>query len=292
MPYTPAYSIPFSWRDRTDKVQLASAKGLGLEIGVFSSGEAVDDPWVRSDYEARLRAKLKRFPGAVSYHAAFKDLAVHSGDALIANISRQRILEDLRMATRLGCQKVVFHTGFNPLVPAVRYRDEFMRIHAEFWPRMAAAFPDVQICLENQWEPDPAIFVKLMEHISHPSVRVCLDVAHAHAYSTCSVANWMRVLAPFIGHMHWNDNLGDTDSHMAVGDGSIDWRDVLLQTAGRGDKVSVVLELASIKEIEKSMAHLAALSAEVSRPESDWLPGHYHAMSGHHANLRAAAMPE
>jgi sugar phosphate isomerase/epimerase len=92
--------------------------------------------------------------------------------------------------------------------------------------------------------------------------------------------------------MHWNDNLGDTDSHMAVGDGSIDWRDVLLQTAGRGDKVSVVLELASIKEIEKSMAHLAALSAEVSRPESDWLPGHYHAMSGHHANLRAAAMPE
>lgn len=187
------------------------------------------------------------------------DLAIHSGDSLIAYHSRQRILEDVRLAGRLGCQKVVFHTGYNPFIPAEKYRERFFSAHSEFWQQAATISPEVTICLENQWENDPAIMLELMRRIDRPNVRVCLDVGHAHAYSEISAAEWLERLTPYVLHMHWNDNHGNTDSHLAIGSGSLDWAALAIRTRQLSAPVSIVIELNSLRSIERSLAYLAAL---------------------------------
>jgi sugar phosphate isomerase/epimerase len=253
------FHIPFGWHQRTEKVQYAVDHGHGVEIGVFAGGDGVDDPHVRSEFERRLTLKLRRFPNGISMHGAFMDLAVHGGDALIASHSRQRILDDVRLATRIGCQKIVFHTGYNPLIPSVKYRERFLDAHVDFWQRTAITCPNLQICLENQWEPDPALLLELMQRIDQPNIRLCLDVGHAHAYSRYPAAQWLDQLAPYVAHMHWNDNLGDRDSHLPIGAGTLDWTAVLGRTRQLPTPVSIVIELSTLADIQQSFAHLASI---------------------------------
>jgi len=256
--------IPFGWVNRTEKVQFALQHDFGIEIGVFASGDAVDDPCARADYESRLTTKLRRFPGPISMHGAFMDLAVHSGDSLIAHHSRQRILDDLKLAVRLGCRKIVFHTGFNPLIPSASYRERFLAAHADFWQHAAASCPGLTICLENQWENEPSILLDLMHRIDKPNVRLCLDVGHAHAYSEIPAVTWLTQLAPFLAHMHWSDNFGDHDSHLPLGTGSIDWAALVDRSQRLNRPLSIVIELNTLRFIERSLSYLKELSLSVA----------------------------
>lgn len=266
------YYIPFGWDQCTEKVQFARDRGHGLEIGVFASREGVSDPIARRDYERRISKRLHRFPGPFSMHGAFIDLAVHSDDTNIARYSRDCIFDDVRLATRLGCQKVVFHTGYNPLIPARKYREIFYSAQIDFWRQAAAVSPELTICLENQWENDPAILLELMQGIDRPNVRVCLDVGHAHAYSKVPAVDWLRLLTPFLAHMHWNDNLGDTDSHLPIGEGSLEWAAILRETQRLMDPVSIVIELNSLTAIQQSLAFLEEQRFEevLSTPVLPW----------------------
>ena len=53
---------------------------------------------------------------------------------------------------------------------------------------------------------------------------VCLDYAHA-MLSGCPGREWIEALAPYIRHMHINDNDLQNDLHLAVGAGQLDWRE-------------------------------------------------------------------
>ena len=52
---------------------------------------------------------------------------------------------------------------------------------------------------------------------------VCLDYAHA-VLTDCPCETWVRTLAPYVRHVHINDNDLHDDLHKSVGSGSIDWR--------------------------------------------------------------------
>ncbi|MBE0541337.1 MAG: sugar phosphate isomerase/epimerase [Verrucomicrobia bacterium] len=212
MPDHYQFSIPIGAEDFAEKIAFAKEHQFGIEVAAFASGPALEDEQLRTRIERRLTTALRGFPGRLSYHGAFIDLAVHSADPAIAAVARDRIERDLETASRLGCQMVVFHTGFNPLVPVRQYEDEFVERHAVFWPQMAEAWPRLQIALENMWEPSPQIFERLLRAIHHPRLGLCLDVAHAHAYSDFGVETWLDRLRARITHMHWNDNHGDPDS--------------------------------------------------------------------------------
>ena len=105
-------------------------------------------------------------------------------------------------------------------------RDEVVSGHSAFWPEVLERFPDITVCLENTYEPHPALFRQIMKKVNHPRLRVCLDVAHANVFSEDRPERWFRQLGPWIEHMHWNDNRGDRDNHLAIGDGTVRWSEV------------------------------------------------------------------
>ncbi|MHB1309882.1 MAG: sugar phosphate isomerase/epimerase family protein, partial [Limisphaerales bacterium] len=259
MPDSHQFSIPIGWDDHAKKLAFAEQHGLGVEVAAFATGPALHDASARTQMERGLGIALRDFPNARSFHGAFIDLNLHSEDPAIAAIARQRIGRDVETASRLGCRIVVFHTGFNPLVPVRRYEEEFLDRHAAFWPAMADQWPDITICLENMWESSPQLWERLLRGIAHPQVRMCLDVAHAHAYGDFAVETWMDRLKGRIAHMHWNDNHGDTDSHLALGEGNVPWKNILAATRALPGRVSVLLELNSLPGIRQSLRFLTEL---------------------------------
>jgi sugar phosphate isomerase/epimerase len=253
------FSVSAGWEDFDRKLAFATAHQLGVEITAFATGPGLHDATKRAKIERGLRAALSGFPYARSLHSAFIDLSVHSEDPAIAAIARQRIERDMETASRLGCKIVVFHTGFNPLVPVRRYEEEFVDRHAAFWPAVADRWPGITICLENMWESSPQLLERLLRAVGHPRVRLCLDVAHAHAYGHFAVEAWMDRLKGRIAHMHWNDNHGDTDSHLAIGEGNVPWKKVLAATRALSGGIAVVLELKSLQAVRQSLHYLAGL---------------------------------
>lgn len=247
------FLIPLGADQRGERIAFAHQQGLGLEIAAFLAGRPLNDPDFRADLERELAEELADFSGSRTFHGAFLDLAIHSADAALAELSRCRIERDLHTAARLGCRKVVFHLGFNPLIGGSRYRAEFLERHVTFWSEMLAAHQDVEICLENQWEPDWTIFEDLFEVIDHPRLGLCFDVAHAHVHSHFAPEAWMKRMGSRILHLHWTDNHGDRDRHAALGAGNIDWSAIV---AADVPCRTVTLEMNSLPALRSSLAFL------------------------------------
>lgn len=261
------FSIPIGWDDLSEKLLFAGDALMGVEITAFATGPGLASAAARVEMERGFREALQDFPGRRSFHGAFIDLSVHSEDPVVAAVSRDRIHRDLDTAIQLGCRTVVFHTGFNPLVPVSIYEDQFIERHSAFWPGVANQWPGISICLENMWEPSPHLWMRLLRGINHPQVRMCLDVAHAHAYGDFAVESWMDLLSGQVAHMHWNDNMGDTDSHLAIGDGNLPWSKVIARTRAFAEQMTLVLELNSLTGIRKSLRHLEQLNPSTHPPK-------------------------
>ena len=77
--------------------------------------------------------------------------------------------------------------------------------------------------MENVFDGFPDYIREVIRQVDHPSFGVCLDVGHAHAFSSIPITQWIDELGPYIRHIHIHDNDGTRDSHLAIGAGTIPW---------------------------------------------------------------------
>jgi sugar phosphate isomerase/epimerase len=247
------------WNERRPFYDLALRNGFGLEIAFFATGLGLNNPEERRRRMFLTMRELEDFPQAKTYHGAFLDLLLHSDDERIASIGRDRTLEDLELASVLGCSHIVFHTGFNPLLSRRSYLERFLDRQVSFWRETLPQFPQLTVCLENTWETEARLFQSLLRNTGHASLKMCLDVAHAYCQSLQSPEDWIGELQEEIVYMHWNDNCGDQDSHLALGGGSINWQLIMDAVEEMPAKPLVVLEVSSFEKIRRSLAYLERL---------------------------------
>ena len=80
-----------------------------------------------------------------------------------------------------------------------------------------------KMCLINDWE----LLLDVYQRVNQPNFKLCLDIGHAHCYSTVDARKWAENLAPYVSHAHVHDNCGDRDSHIGLGKGNLPWKEVL-----------------------------------------------------------------
>ena len=80
--------------------------------------------------------------------------------------------------------------------------------------------------IENMFDNNDELILKLLEEVNDPRFRMCFDIAHANL-SNEAINDWYKNCKKYVSHIHINDNLGDIDSHLAIGEGSIDYDDVI-----------------------------------------------------------------
>ncbi|PCJ52777.1 MAG: hypothetical protein COA70_11370 [Planctomycetota bacterium] len=141
--------------------------------------------------------------------------------------------EGLMAAGALGAECGVLHLG---------WQKDAWNDHTDGWAREAVAelMPvarkaGVRLLLENIISSGTRVsrLMDLLDEVDPArEVGLCLDLGHAHVEG--NVVEELQAALPRLHHLHVHDNDGCNDSHLAPGQGTIPWTEVIkvLQRAG------------------------------------------------------------
>ncbi|MFP4158823.1 MAG: sugar phosphate isomerase/epimerase family protein [Desulfobacterales bacterium] len=215
-------NIPFSWlMDKTAGwMEIFVENRLNPEIGLDS--EALD-----RHTASEFASAAKRFHDigrSITLHGPFLDLSPGSPDTAIRSVTRQRLEQMIEAAEIFSPLTVVCHCGYDES----RYgfiRNAWYERAAEIWKHTARrlAEKNILLMLENVYEKDPDEIGRMFEITAEENTGCCLDIGHLCVFSRRPLKDWIKRLSPYIGQIHLHDNRGQSDEHMGLGLGSIDF---------------------------------------------------------------------
>lgn len=237
-------------------LELAREHHLGIEVMAFAFPNALDGDW--RALAAEYKPLLRPLDGVITLHGPFMDMAPGSPDKQIVEATLARFKQALQIAHELEADITVFHANFLSQVHTEDYRMGWTRRNIDFWGPLAsyAALLGVTIAIENMWEFDPYLIGDVLKTVDHPRLRACLDVGHAHLYSRVPFDTWVRVTAPYLVHVHLNNNDGEDDVHRGLADGVLDYGRILPMLRALPDQPSLVLEMDRIEDMRASLSYL------------------------------------
>ncbi|MDE6740268.1 MAG: sugar phosphate isomerase/epimerase [Lachnospiraceae bacterium] len=248
------YLVP----DRTDMERvcsLAEDYGCAFEYNDFYAAEVMDDP----KRQEKIITSYGRYRGSFmqdTMHGAFLDVTIHSSDPLIREASMLRVRQSMEIAARMKLRGVVFHTGRLANFRVASYLDNWREKNAVFFTELAAQYPNQQIYMENMFDEAPDIMAGLAEQLRDvENFGICLDYAHA-MLSGRSGQEWIETLAPYIRHIHINDNDLVNDLHLPVGDGRLDFQEFDRLIRRYRIDVPVLVEVSGYEAQRKSLEYM------------------------------------
>ncbi|MDE6761012.1 MAG: TIM barrel protein [Lachnospiraceae bacterium] len=234
--------------------EIAQEYKVGFEVNDFYNPEVLEN----EEEMNRLIEFYQRegLPEGSTMHGAFYDIVVFSHDLRIREISELRMEQSMKIAVRIGVKGVVFHTNISPVLSGVEYDQRAIEMTVEYLECLLKRYPDTEIYLENMFDTDPDILAAISERLCiYENYGVCFDYAHASISST-PMKTWIEVLAPYIKHIHINDNNLKRDQHLALGDGKIDWRQFMEYRKKYFDACSLVIETTLPENQRRSLKYL------------------------------------
>jgi sugar phosphate isomerase/epimerase len=188
-----------------------------------------------------------------SYEMEFSAHAPISGvniGSLIPDV-RERAVEELikglEAASQMGMDTYTFHPGlWSDVSPSIgervyqAMRDSISRIDD------SARDLGVRAALENM-PGEPFVMCDGPEDLFHllegTDIGICFDVGHAHLSGTL---DQFLDLSPRFSNVHIHDNHGQSDEHLQIGNGRIDFRRVLEGLGGYQGRI--VIEARSLND--------------------------------------------
>lgn len=241
-------------------MELSLEYGVAFEYNDFMMPHVLDR---EEECERRIcfYKNLERDRTEDTLHGAFLDIVIHSTDSLIREASETRVYQSMRIAEALGVRGVVFHTGLIAHFHASYYEERWLDKNVRFWTKVLKDFPDQEIYIENMFEENGRLCKALGEAMKEePRFGLCLDYAHASAFGDPGeIDRWFRQVAPYVRHMHINDNDLQDDLHLAVGDGRIGWKQFEELLSESRIQASVLIEVKGYEAQKKSLEYLRRL---------------------------------
>jgi len=203
-----------------------------------------------------LYAKTRSDFSKDTMHGAFFDVTVHSTDKKIREISELRIRQSMDIAKEMGLRGVVFHTNRIFNFRDKTYLKNWIETNRSFFSKICEEYPNQQVFMENMFDEAPDVLAQLAEQmIEYKNFGICLDYAHGTISGTSSEL-WMKTLAPYIRHMHINDNDLKNDLHYAIGDGQIDWKKYKKELEDYEIDTTILVEVSGIEKQKRSLEYM------------------------------------
>lgn len=256
MKFKKTYIIP-NRENIKSSLEISQKYGCSFEYNDFFMPNVLDDiDLVRE--RVSFYKELKELPKDCTMHGAFLDVTIFSDDKLIREISRERVRQSMDIAGELGAKGVVFHTNFVPNFKLQSYMDSWVLRNVEFWEEILKEYSETEVYIENMFDADPILLSELGEAMKHNSrFGVCFDYAHANVFGDeKDIDNWVSSLAPYVKHMHINDNDFVSDLHLACGTGKIDWNKFAKYYSTCFNEATVLIETTGEEKILKSLEYL------------------------------------
>ncbi|MGB7339403.1 MAG: sugar phosphate isomerase/epimerase family protein [Phototrophicaceae bacterium] len=240
-------------------IDLAIEKGVGVEVMAFAFPDTLDSDWRVT--LAEYKERLKPVTGDITLHGPFLDMVSGSPDQRINAVCVSRYSHAIRIAADLGAKQVVFHANFIGSLHNTFYREGWHARNVEFWKPVAdyADQHGITILLENMWEFDPTIIADLLRDVDHPRLRTCLDVGHAHIFSSPQYPfeYWLQTMQPWLTEIHMNNNNGIIDEHHGFNweKGVLDYHQLLPMIRRVNPDVDLVLEMDHVDDMRDSLSY-------------------------------------
>ncbi|MEJ5301614.1 MAG: sugar phosphate isomerase/epimerase [Thermodesulforhabdaceae bacterium] len=213
--------VGMPWRFLSRYVGSLLQEGMSVEIGI--GGEELDGlpRKVFAEMAKILRQKGIRY----SIHGPFWDLCPGSIDPMIRNVSFVRLHQLMDVCELMKPCQVVCHTGFDPRHHR-EHVSEFIERSLPLWESMAKRAEHIgcSIAIENVWEENPDIHLRIIRTIDSPHLGFCLDVGHRNCFAKAPLMEWLDSLMPYLKEVHIHDNDGSEDTHFPPGTGTVDFK--------------------------------------------------------------------
>ncbi len=238
-----------------ETLELAEDYHAAFEYNDFFNPAVLDDKR-KVDELISFYVKQPHDRSRDTMHGAFLDITIHSEDSLIRQASERRIRQSMEIARELGVRGVVFHTGRLYGFRDERYLKNWLDVNEAFFGGLLQEYPKQQIYMENMFDEAPDILARLAKRLERePRFGVCLDYAHA-AVTGIAGEQWVEALAPYIRHMHINDNDRVNDLHQQIGTGQIDWHAFDREMRTFRVKTSILIEMKDLERQRRSIEYL------------------------------------
>jgi len=195
-------------------------------------------------------------------HAPVADINIASPNAVLRRAILRRLEKSLTHSRKLDCRLWVFHPGLKTGI-SYFYPDLDWRLNIDSVRDLLkiARKQGVEISIENVPEPIPFLLKNVRDFSRFYSeldedLGLTLDVGHANINR--QVEDFINKFGSRIVHVHVSDNEGDSDTHLGIGYGTVEWRSVADSLRRIRYKGIVMLE--SFEHIEESLQTLQQLS--------------------------------
>ena len=215
--------------------------GFGLEIAEFCTAWNIDRRFELTD--SRVQESLQGISRSI-LHAPSNELFPCAIDEKARELAAYRYRQAIDLAKRYGSKKVVIHGGYHPWM---YYPVWYVGQSVAFWKDFLKEDPGVEIVLENVVETQPDLILEILEGVDDPRLRMCFDVGHINAYSYIPIMDWLETCAPWIGHIHVNNNDGREDLHQGLQDGIIPMKELLQRIESLCPEATITLEMTEVK---------------------------------------------
>jgi sugar phosphate isomerase/epimerase len=233
--------------------RLATAKTPYIEI-VDEGTHALSKKRVATLKEVAKSKGIK-----YTVHAPFADVNIASPSKALLNAMLRRLEESLYFANALDARLWVFHpgsqTGISMFYPGKEWVQNTESVYAL---HKKAEDYGVNIALENLPKKygfimkDPDDFTKFYKETSLNDIGIVLDVGHANLEG--HTESFLRKLPDKIVHIHLSDNAGESDQHLGVGYGKIDWNQFAQTLKDIAYDKTIIVE--SVEHVQESLQKL------------------------------------
>lgn len=241
-----------------ESMALAEEYGAAFEYNDFARPPVYEDP-AEVDRRIAIYQSQNRDRSRDTMHGAFLDVIWSSPDSVIRSRGRQLVEQSMEIASRLGVRGIVFHTGLIGGLEIESYLQPWLDQSDEYWHRLLKQYPNLHVYLENTFEKTPRMLIALYNRMKDmKNFSLCLDYGHAILTGT-SIDYWVEQTAPYVGHIHLNDNDLKNDLHMVPGEGSIDFARCREHLNHALSDIPVLLELNGLQKQRRALEFMLNL---------------------------------
>ena len=199
---------------------------------------------------------LNSFNLDYTIHAPFMDVNIAAlGSKSRAN-SIEQIKDSIDLANRIDAKVVVVHPGLIPFL-AREMPEEVYKVSDNSIKEIGDYSQDlgVNTTIENMPAFETMIYQdmnRLNETLVEFDMGMTFDIGHAH-HSGISPD---EMYFDSIKHIHAHDNMGDEDSHLALGEGNIQLKDIITTFENKNYDGIYMIEVNDKDSIKKSLEFL------------------------------------
>ena len=196
---------------------------------------------------------LNSFDLKYTIHAPFLDVNIASLSTKSRKISIEQIKDSINLANEIDSSIVVVHPGLLPFI-LKEMPEKIYPVANESIKELGEYSRDlgVNTTIENMPNFESMIYqdmTKLNETLVEFDMGMTLDIGHAHH----SQIPENEMSFDSIKHIHIHDNMGDDDTHLALGEGNIQLKHIIDMFEDKNYDGIYMIEVNTKDSIKKSL---------------------------------------